>query len=147
MPCTHGSRVTHAPDAVQSSKLTLRQSPLPCQTHLFAALEVATGKVTHEAANSHTAADFVAFMKKVVRKHPGQELHVILDNSATHRTDDVRAWLAKNPLVYFHDTPTSASWLNEVEGFFGILAKQSPSLTDFPTTTTLGPLRQEPFWA
>jgi transposase len=104
---------------------------------LFAALEVATGKVTHRVANSHTAADFLAFMRKVVRKYPGRELHVILDNSATHGTDKVRAWLAKNPLVHFHYTPTSASWLNEVEGFFGILAKQSLSLTDFPSKRAL----------
>lgn len=104
---------------------------------LFAALEVATGKVTHRVSNSHKAADFLAFMNKVVRKYPGRELHVILDNSSTHRTEDVRAWLVKNPLVHFHYTPTSASWLNEVEGFFGILAKQSLSLTDFPSKRAL----------
>lgn len=62
---------------------------------------------------------------------------MILDNSATHRTDAVRAWLAKNPLVQFHYTPTSASWLNGVEGFFGILAKQSLSLIDFPSKRAL----------
>ena len=104
---------------------------------LFAALEVATGKVTHRVSNSHTAADFLTFMRKVVRNYSGRELHVILDNSSTHRTDEVQAWLAKNPLVHFHYTPTSASWLNEVEGFFGILAKQSLSLTDFPSKRAL----------
>lgn len=104
---------------------------------LFAALEVATGKVTHSVRNTHTAADFLAFMKKVVRQYPGRELHVILDNSSTHRTEEILAWLAGNPRVRFHYTPTSASWLNEIEGFFGILAKQSLSLTDFPSKRAL----------
>ena len=104
---------------------------------LFAALEVATGKVTHRVSDTHTGADFLAFMKKVVRQYSGRELHVILDNSSTHGTDDIQAWLANNPQVHFHYTPTSASWLNEVEGFFGILAKQSLSLTDFPSKRAL----------
>lgn len=104
---------------------------------LYAALEVATGKVTHRLSNSHTATDFISFMKKVVRAYPSQELHVILDNSSSHGTDAVKAWLADNPQVHFHYTPTSASWLNQVEGFFGILGKQSLSTTDFPTTKAL----------
>ena len=104
---------------------------------LFAALEVATGKVTHRVSDTHTAADFLAFMKKVIRQYPGRELHVILDNSSTHGTEEIQAWLAHNPQVHFHYTPTSASWLNEVEGFFGILAKQSLSLTDFPNKRAL----------
>ncbi|MBY0279444.1 IS630 family transposase [Candidatus Binatia bacterium] len=104
---------------------------------LFAALEVATGKVTHRVSDTHTGADFLAFMKKVVRQYPGRELHVFLDNSSTHGTEDIQAWLTNNPQVHFHYTPTSASWLNEVEGFFGILAKQSLSLTDFPSKRAL----------
>ena len=104
---------------------------------LYAALEVATGDVTHRLSASHTAVDFLAFMRKVVRAYPGRELHVILDNSSTHGTPDVRAWLAAHPQVHFHYTPTSASWLNQVEGFFGILGKQSLSLTDFPSTKAL----------
>jgi transposase len=98
---------------------------------LYAALEVATGKVTHRVTDAHTAVDFLAFMKLVVRRYPRQKLHVILDNSSTHGTPEVMAWLAENPLVHFHYTPTSASWLNQVEGFFGILGKQSLSATDF----------------
>ena len=104
---------------------------------LYAALEVATGKVTHRVSNTHTAVDFLAFMKKVVRAYPRRELHVILDNSSSHGTPEVRAWLAKNPQVHFHYTPTSASWLNQVEGFFGILGKQSLSLTDLPSKRAL----------
>ncbi len=65
---------------------------------LYAALEVATGDVTHRLSARHTAADFLAFMEKVVRAYPGRELHVILDNSSSHRTPAVRAWLDTPPL-------------------------------------------------
>lgn len=104
---------------------------------LFAALEVATGRVTHDLRGSHTGADFLGFMRKVVRRYPNRELHVILDNSSTHSTPDVQAWLAGNPDVHFHYTPTSASWLNQVEGFFGILGKQSLSVSNFPSKRAL----------
>jgi transposase len=104
---------------------------------LYAALEVATGKVTHRMSNRHTGADFLAFMKKVVRAYPDQELHVILDNSSSHGTPDVKKWLDDNPQVHFHYTPTSASWLNQVEGWFGILGKQSLFLTNFTSKSAL----------
>jgi transposase len=104
---------------------------------LYAALNVTTGEVTHACAPSHTAKDFLAFMKLVVRRHAGEELHVVLDNSSSHRTPAVVEWLAKHPHVTFHYTPTSASWLNQVEGFFGILSKQSLSVSDFPSKAAL----------
>ena len=104
---------------------------------LFAALEVATGQVTHRFSNTHTAADFLRFMTKVVRAYPDRRLHVILDNSSTHNTQAVRDWLADHPRVTFHYTPTSASWLNQIEGFFGILAKQALSPTDFASKRAL----------
>lgn len=104
---------------------------------LFAALEVATGKVTHRLSQTHTSRDFLAFMKKVAKAYPRQELHVILDNSSTHRTPEIKEWLAANPRIRFHYTPTSASWLNQVEGFFGILGKQSLSNTDTPSKKAL----------
>jgi transposase len=98
---------------------------------LYAALNVATGEVVHACTESHTAADFLGFMRLVARQNPRRELHVVLDNSSTHSTPEVLAWLEKNPRIHFHYTPTSASWLNQVEGFFGILAKQSLRATDF----------------
>ena len=104
---------------------------------LYAALEIATGKVTHQLSDSHTAADFLGFMKKAARAYPDQELHVVLDNSSTHSTPEVREWLAQNPRICFHYTPTSGSWLNQVEGFFGILGKQALSETDFHSTKAL----------
>ena len=104
---------------------------------LFAALEVATGKVTHRFSPTHTAADFLRFMKKVARAYPTQALHVVLDNSSTHDTDEVRAWRAAHSRIHFHYTPTSASWLNQIEGFFGILTKQSLAVTDFQSKQAL----------
>lgn len=126
--------------------LPLRQGRARRHTHdykrhgvvdLYAALEIATGQVTHQVSDSHTAADFLGFMNKVVRAYPSQELHVVLDNSSSHATPAVKAWLDQHPRVRFHFTPTSASWLNQVEGFFGVLAKQSLSETDFPTKKAL----------
>lgn len=104
---------------------------------LFAAFEIATGRVTHRFSPTHTSADFLRFMKKVERAYPDHDLHVVLDNSSTHNTEEVRVWLAAHPRVHFHYTPTSASWLNQIEGFFGILTKQSLSVTDFPSTRAL----------
>jgi transposase len=104
---------------------------------LFAALEIANGQVTHQVTETHTAADFIGFMKKVVRAYPNQDLHVVIDNSSSHRTPDVKAWLAANPRVRFHFTPTRASWLNQVEGWFGILGKQSLSKTGFGSKAAL----------
>jgi transposase len=104
---------------------------------LFAALEVATGRVTHQVTETHTGADFLAFMKKVARAYPKQELHVIIDNSSAHSTSEVTAWLRSNSRVRFHFTPTSASWLNQVEGWFGILGKQSLSKTGFGSKAAL----------
>ncbi len=94
-------------------------------TCLFAALEVATGQVTTEARERHTGADFLAFLRRVERAYRGTELHVVLDNVSTHSTPDVRAWLARHPRVSFHFTPTSASWMNQVETWFGILTRQA----------------------
>jgi hypothetical protein len=104
---------------------------------LDAALEIATGRVPHAFNPTHTAADFLRFLKKVARIYPTRELHVVLDNSSTHDTDAIRTWLQAHPRIHFHYTPTSASWLNQIEGFFGILAKQALSVTDFASTRDL----------
>lgn len=94
-------------------------------TSLFAALNVATGEVTHEARSRHTGADFLAFLRRLDRTYPDQELHVILDNVSTHKTPAVRAWLERHPRITFHFTPTSASWLNQVETWFSVLSRQA----------------------
>jgi transposase len=98
---------------------------------LYAALEVATGRVTGQCTDTHTGADFLAFMQKVARAYPDKDLHVIVDNSSAHKTPDVMAWNALHPRITFHFTPTSASWLNQVEGFFSILTRRSLTRTSF----------------
>jgi transposase len=94
-------------------------------TTLLAALEVATGKVTDACHPRHTHAEFLAFLKQVAKAYPRVPLHVVADNYATHKHPAVQAWLAKHPRVRMHVTPTSGSWLNLVEVFFGIITRQA----------------------
>jgi len=94
-------------------------------TTLFAALEVATGKVTDACHPRHTHTEFLAFLKQVAKAYPRVPLHVVADNYATHKHPAVHAWLAKHPRVRMHFTPTSGSWLNLVEVFFGIITRQA----------------------
>ncbi len=94
-------------------------------TTLFAALEVATGKVTDACYDRHGKAEFLDFMKKVARAYPRRELHVVVDNYHTHKHAEINAWLEKNPRITLHFTPTSGSWLNLVEVFFGIITRQA----------------------
>jgi len=94
-------------------------------TCLFAAIEVGSGHVTTDHRARHTGADFLAFMRQVAHAYPRRKLHVVLDNVSTHKTPDVRKWLAKNKRITFHFTPTSASWMNQIETWFGILTSQA----------------------
>ena len=94
-------------------------------TTLFAALEVATGQVIHDLMPRHRHQEFLKFMKTVERSVPPDlEIHVILDNYATHKHEKVRRWLKRNPRVQFHSVPTGASWLNLVERLFSELAER-----------------------
>src|SRR6266700_5444874 len=106
-------------------------------TSLYAALEVASGKLLGECRARHTGADFLAFLKRLARGYRGQELHVIRDNSSTHTTPAVQAWLATHPRVHFHFTPTGASWLNMVEAWFSILTRKSVRRGSFDTVRAL----------
>jgi transposase len=92
---------------------------------LFAALNVATGQVTDACYPKHRHQEFLKFLKKVAAAYPGRELHVICGNYATHKHAGVNAWLAKNPRVTLHFTPTSCSWLNLVECFFSVITRQA----------------------
>lgn len=94
-------------------------------TNLFAALEVATGRITDQCYERHGKAEFLDFLKRVARAYPGRDLHVVLDNYHTHKHPDVEVWLATHPRVALHFTPTSGSWLNLVEVFFGIITRQA----------------------
>ena len=92
---------------------------------MFAALEIATGKVTGLCKDRHRHQEFRGFLKHVARAYPEQELHLVMDNYAAHKRIEIRDWLAANPRIHVHFTPTSGSWLNLVEVWFGIIDKQA----------------------
>ena len=87
---------------------------------LFAAFDVATGKVTAAHKKRRRRVEFLDFMNDIVAAHPDTLIHVVLDNLKTHKPKNDR-WLARHPNVRFHFTPTRASWLNQVEIWFSIL--------------------------
>jgi transposase len=90
-------------------------------TGLFAALEVATGRVVGECHRRHRAIEFRAFLDTIEASVPaGLEIHVILDNVSTHKTPLIHRWLARHPRYHLHFTPTGASWINLVERFFAL---------------------------
>ena len=101
--------------------------------NLSAALQVSTGRVHTAITERKRREEFLKFMDQVVAEcSTGQELHVILDNYRTHKKCD--AWLLRHPHVRLHYTPTSASWLNQVEIWFGILSRKA--LRGLSTTST-----------
>jgi len=88
-------------------------------TTLFAALDVKSGQVIGECLPRHRAREFLKFLRNIDKGMPARrDVHLILDNYATHKTPEVQAWLEKHPRFKLHFTPTSASWLNLVERFF-----------------------------
>ena len=95
-------------------------------TTLFAALDVKSGLVIGECQPRHRAKEFIRFLKRIdrcVKRH--LDIHLVLDNYGTHKTPEVKAWLAKHPRFKLHFTPTSASWLNLVERFFAEITHQA----------------------
>ncbi len=92
---------------------------------LFAALDVTTGSVIGNCYRRHRAREFLDFLKVIDRKVPdGLDIQIVMDNYATHKTDGVKAWLARRPHWHLHFTPTSASWLNQVERWFAELTRK-----------------------
>jgi transposase len=85
---------------------------------------VKTGKVTGKCFPRRRAEEFLTFMKDIARQYEGWEIHVMLDNLSTHSTDEIKQWLAKNPNITFHFTPTGSSWINRIETWFGVITKQ-----------------------
>jgi transposase len=104
-------------------------------TTLFAALQVATGKVIAAHSKRRRRVEFLGFMDSVVAAFPGRELHVVMDNLNTHKKNE--RWLKKHPGVHFHFTPTRASWLNQVETWFSILQGQSLNGASFTAIAQL----------
>jgi len=105
---------------------------------LYAALDVRTGKVLTKLEKRHRAEEFIGFLEKIDRTHlRSLAIHVILDNSSTHRTPEVKRWLAEHPRFQFHFTPTSASWLNAVETWFSTLERRAVRRGTFSSVLAL----------
>jgi len=94
-------------------------------TSLFAALEVASGKVHGRCCKRHTHLEFIAFLESLARRYPRRERHLICDNYGTHQHPTVKQWLAAHPRFHMHFTPTSASWLKLVERWFARITSQA----------------------
>lgn len=115
--------------------LPLRPGQVERRTHdykrhgtasLYAAFDILTGNVMGRITTRHRAKEFLDFMRQIDKAtDPALDLHVILDNSSTHKTAEVKAWLAKHPRIKLHFTPTSASWLNAVERWFAQLERRA----------------------
>ena len=96
-------------------------------TSLFAALDVATGKVIGKCHRRHRSQEFVKFLADIDAAVPAEDgvtIHLVMDNYATHKTAAVRRWLARRPRFVVHFTPTSGSWLNQVERFFAEITER-----------------------
>jgi transposase len=94
-------------------------------TSLFAALDVATGKVIGQCHRRHRHQEFLRFLDEVDAHVPAElEVHLVIDNYATHKTPKVKRWFVRHPRYHLHFTPTGASWLNQVERWFGLLTER-----------------------
>jgi len=95
-------------------------------TTLFAALDVATGSVIAECKPRHRHQEFLSFLRRIDQEDPPElDVHMIVDNTCTHKHAKVRSWLAQRPRFHVHFTPTYASWLNQVERWFGIITQRA----------------------
>ena len=93
-------------------------------TTLFAALDVATGKVIGQCMSRHRHQEWLKFLRRIDAETPSHlDVHLIADNYATHKHPKVKAWLKRHPRFHMHFTPTSASWINQVERFFGLITE------------------------
>jgi transposase len=106
-------------------------------TSLFAALEVASGKVHGRCYRRHRHAEFIVFLESLAKRYPKLELHLICDNYGTHKHPAVKQWLATHPRFHLHFTPTSASWLNLVERWFGLITAQAIRRGSFDSVARL----------
>lgn len=94
-------------------------------TTLFAALDVASGRVIGRCFARHRAREFLKFLRTIEANVPGElDIHLVIDNYATHKTLAIRRWFARHPRWHIHFTPTGASWLNQVERFFALLSEK-----------------------
>jgi transposase len=107
-------------------------------TSLFAALDIATGKVIGRCFAKHRSQEFRKFLDLIEQSIPAEfEVHLVLDNYATHKTDLIKRWLLKRPRYHLHFTPTHASWLNQVERWFALLTQRQIKRGSHTSTGTL----------
>jgi transposase len=105
---------------------------------LFAALNVVTGSVIGKCFKKHTSKEFLKFLTEIDRNVPPElDIHLVMDNYATHKTQAVRNWFARRPRYHVHFTPTYASWLNQVERWFGLLTEKQLRRGVHPTVQAL----------
>jgi len=94
-------------------------------TTLFAALDIATGEVIGELHRRHRSSEFLQFLRTIEANVPSDlDVHLVMDNYGTHKTTAIKAWFARHPRFHVHFTPTSASWLNQVERWFATLTEK-----------------------
>jgi transposase len=130
---------TSSQKIVQGCKNTYKRNGT---LNLFAALDVATGAVKTKTTDTKKREDFQWFLEDVLKGvSPNQEVHIILDNYATHKRND--GWLKEHPNVHFHFTPTSSSWLNQVEIWFGILTRKALKNASFSSCQDLAKAIQD----
>ena len=107
-------------------------------TTLFAALDIATGEVFGQCRKRHRHEEFLSFLRLIDREVPAElDIHLVLDNYATHKHAKVKRWLAARPRFHLHFTPTSASWLNQVERWFGLLSQRAIKRGSFRSVADL----------
>ena len=94
-------------------------------TTLFAALDIATGRVIGEVHRRHRASEFLQFLRTIEANVPPElDVHLVMDNYGTHKTAAIKGWFARHPRFQVHFTPTSASWINQVERWFATLTQR-----------------------
>ena len=107
-------------------------------TSLFAALDVKAGTIISQCLPRHRAAEFRRFLDMVESNVPDElDIHVVMDNASSHKTKSIRDWFAKRPRWHVHFTPTSSSWINQVERFFALLTEQQIKRGVHPSTAEL----------
>ena len=107
-------------------------------TTLFAALDVANGQVLTQCKPRHRHQDFLSFLRHIERAVPTHlDVHLVVDNYATHKHAKVKAWLARRTRYHIHYTPTYSSWLNQVERWFGLITQQAIRRGSFRSVSDL----------
>jgi transposase len=117
LPMAPGQAERRTPDYVRNGT-----------TSLFAALDVATGQVIGRCYKRHRQQEFLKFLKEIdarVVREPGVQIHIVMDNYGTHKTPSVKRWFERHPEYHLHFTPTSGSWLNQVERFFAEITEKA----------------------